>query len=241
MEQGSPERAMEGRYELSVSEVIGEAWRQTEGVKGVFVGAFAVYMLVGIILYRIIGIFFNLPDYDTLILGPDFILLQIGADLLGMPVEVPMLAALLMMGVRRVNGIAPEIGDLFRYYVLVWPLFGLAALVYLLVTAGLFLLVLPGLYLSVAYIFVFPLMIDRGMGIWEAMEASRRAVTHRWFTVFGILLAMALLTALSAVPLGIGLIWTLPMCYLAYGVMYTRVFGFAAGSEQERFPVEEDQ
>jgi len=241
MEQGSTEQALEGRYELSISEVLGEAWQQTEGVKGVFLGAFAIYMVIGIILYQIIGIFFNLPDYDTMIAGPDLVAVQIGADLLAMPIEAPLLAALLMMGIHRVNGIALEVGDLFRYYVLVWPLAALAALVYLLVTAGLFLLVLPGIYLSVAYIFVFPLMIDKGMGIWEAMETSRRAVTHRWFTLFGTLLAMALLTALSAVPLGIGLVWTLPMCYLAYGIMYTRIFGFADGPEQERFLVEEDQ
>ena len=100
----------------------------------------------------------------------------------------------------------------------------------LLIFVGYVLLVIPGLYLSVAYLFVLPLLVQRELGMLDALEVSRKAITHRWFTVLGILLALALINVIGAIPLGIGLIWTIPWTMLAMGVMYQRIF--VGGSRQ---------
>lgn len=44
--------------------------------------------------------------------------------------------------------------------------------------------VLPWVYLTVAWLFAIPLVADRGMEFWSAMELSRKAVTRVWFKVF---------------------------------------------------------
>ena len=70
-----------------------------------------------------------------------------------------------------------------------------------------------------------PLITDKGMGVWEAMETSRKAIHKCWFRVFGIYLLMILIYLVSMIPLGIGLIWTMPMIIMVGGILYRRLFG----------------
>jgi hypothetical protein len=53
-------------------------------------------------------------------------------------------------------------------------------------------LILPAVYLTIAWAFAVPLVADRTMFFWTAMEVSRKVVTKVWFEVF-ILLFVALL------------------------------------------------
>ncbi|HEX8955822.1 MAG TPA: DUF975 family protein, partial [Burkholderiaceae bacterium] len=86
---------------------------------------------------------------------------------------------------------------------------------------------LPGIYLAVAYSASSILIVDKKLGIWEALETSRKALTQCWFRVFFLALTYLLIMILSALPLGIGLIWTLPMGVVLKGIVYREVFGFA--------------
>lgn len=45
------------------------------------------------------------------------------------------------------------------------------------------LLLLPAIYLSVAYQFSYALVIDRGFNFWAALEISRRTITAQWWRV----------------------------------------------------------
>ena len=225
-EKGSVEKALEGDYNLSIGETLSTAWEATDGVKFTFVAAIFVYAFILVIVTFVFGMLLNIGAYQNEGMQVQSLLAQVGIDLLKMPIEIPMLVALMMMGIKRINREEIEIPQLFDYFIFVWPLVFASILIYVFVAVGFMLLILPGIYLSVAYIFVYPLMVDKKMGIWEAMETSRKAVTKKWFTVFGVMLSMALITILSALPLGIGLIWTLPMGYLVYGILYSTVFGY---------------
>jgi len=92
---------------------------------------------------------------------------------------------------------------------------------------GIFLLIIPGMYLAIAYCMTMFLIADRNLGAWQAMETSRQAVTKRWFKFFGLLLLVGLLVGASALPLGIPLIWTIPWAINVLGVVYRRTFGVA--------------
>jgi len=93
-----------------------------------------------------------------------------------------------------------------------------------LILLGLLLFILPGIYLSIAYFFSYALVVDKGLGVWEAMELSRKTVTEQWFKFFGLALLSILLIIISAIPLGIGLIWSIPTIYIAYGLLYHHLF-----------------
>jgi hypothetical protein len=69
--------------------------------------------------------------------------------------------------------------------------------------------VLPGLYLMVAWVFSLPLVIDKRLEFWSAMELSRKTVTRVWFEMFGLLfiafLPVILATMLSNIKLSLAL------------------------------------
>jgi uncharacterized membrane protein len=77
----------------------------------------------------------------------------------------------------------------------------------------------------VAYILAIPLVVERKLSPWQALETSRKAITQHWFKVFGLFLVLGVIVLVSAIPLGIGLVWTLPMAIIAIGVLYRTIFG----------------
>lgn len=46
--------------------------------------------------------------------------------------------------------------------------------------------VVPGIYLHVAWLLSLPLVADRGLGFWDALETSRRVATQQWFKMFAL-------------------------------------------------------
>ena len=80
--------------------------------------------------------------------------------------------------------------------------------------------ILLAIYLSVSYLFATQLIIDRKMNPWCAMQTSRAAVNKRWFCVFGTLIWLWIVLAVSAVALLIGLIWTMPYAFNVIAILY---------------------
>jgi len=92
----------------------------------------------------------------------------------------------------------------------------------LIVTCGLGFLVM--LYFSISWIFTFPLVIDKGLGPWTAMEVSRRVATKYWFRVFFLVLLGGILSSLGLIALLIGVIFTLPLAFGAIICAYEDLF-----------------
>ncbi len=225
-DQGSLHKAVKGEYFFSIGEILSEAWQKVDGAKLKIVGAMLIYIVLASLATGIISLFLDAqPYYDV---GETFkgVLVDMMIGWLAAPITVPLSLGLLLLGYSRANDEALKIDSIFNYYVLVWPLVFASILITIITYIGLALLILPGIYLSVAYSFTLPLMVDKGLGIWGAMEVSRQAVTKHWFTIFGVNITLVLLTVLSAIPLGIGLIWTIPLVMIAQGVMYRRIFGW---------------
>lgn len=101
----------------------------------------------------------------------------------------------------------------------------LASVVYsLLTTLGLIFCIVPGIYLIVSYVFLFPLMLDRKMEFWEAMELSRKMVAKHWFTIGFIMLATAAVGVMGAVACGVGVIFTMPVAMATLMYAYEDIF-----------------
>jgi hypothetical protein len=64
-------------------------------------------------------------------------------------------------------------------------------------------LIIPGIYLLVAWIFSLPLVADKQLEFWSAMELSRKIVTRVWFEIFGLLMLTSLPMLATLVLLGI--------------------------------------
>jgi hypothetical protein len=76
---------------------------------------------------------------------------------------------------------------------------------------GIFVCVLPIIYLGIGWAFTFALVIDQGLSPWTAMEVSRRVVTKQWFRVFFTVLLGGILAMLGLIGLFIGVFFTLPL------------------------------
>lgn len=225
-DQGSLERAVNGDYSFTISEVLSEAWEKVSGVKLKIIAAFFIYLVIASLLTGFISLFLDAqPYYDAELFMKGFAIDTL-VGWIASPVTIPLSLGLLLLGYARANDEELHIDSIFNYYILVWPLFFASILITILTYIGFALLIIPGIYLSIAYSFTLPLMVDKKLDIWGAMEVSRRAVTKEWFTIFGVNVSLVLLTVLSAIPLGIGLIWTLPLLMIAQGVMYRKIFGW---------------
>ena len=59
-------------------------------------------------------------------------------------------------------------------------------LINLLTTLAACALALPGLYLKIAWVFALPLVIDKRLEFWSAMELSRKVATNVWVKLFAL-------------------------------------------------------
>ena len=122
---------------------------------------------------------------------------------------------------KQIRGEPAEFGDIFCGFQLAFVPLLLATLVtQLFITAGLLLLILPGIYLAVAYNFAFLLIVDKKLEFWAAMEVSRRVITAQWWRMFGLILLGSIIAMLGLVGLGIGVFVTLPIYYGALVYAY---------------------
>jgi uncharacterized membrane protein len=127
----------------------------------------------------------------------------------------------------------PAFRDFFSGFQFFWPLFLLSLVVSVFIGIGMILLIIPGVYLAVAYLFASYLVVDRRLDFWPAMELSRRTVNPRWFGYFVFTLLLALLNLAGAALLGLGLLVTIPWSFCAMTAAYADLFGVQSDYTQE--------
>ena len=208
-------------YDFNIIEVIKEGFRRIEGVKGTFLAAFALYIFVAIILQILLGFIFPSPPAPA---EPNYLNQQI-VTILSYPVLMPLMLGMIMLAINHSRGEQIEYRSIFNYYHLTGTLSFAAIFIYIMTVIGFVLLILPGIYLSIAYVFTLPLIADKNMTVWEAMEFSRKSVTKHWFKVFGLLFLLSLMMAVGTLALGIGLIWAVPLMFVTlYSLLYPLIF-----------------
>ena len=217
------ESAIAGDYDFAVGKVITEAWQKVSGLKGPFWAAAiivsVVIFLAGLALSAIAN-FLGLLDSSGIGL-----LIPLLGQLAVMALIYPFMAGIVMLGVRRSIDLPISYNEIFAYFAYVAPLVVAAILMAILTILGFMLLVIPGIYLAVAYMFTVPLIVEKNLSAWEAMETSRKAITRHWFKFALVLITMVVILFISIIPMGIGLIWTYPMMIAVMGILYRNTFG----------------
>jgi hypothetical protein len=216
-------------YEVDIGDCLSRGWALFKANFGVCVGATFLVMLcnqaAGFI--PIIGIFLSLA------------------------VQGPLMGGLYNFFLKLIRGESPGIGEAFSGFskgfgrlcgsfllmcVLVYLWF-VPAVVYAVVLNGnsaqfgpiFWILVLLGLvggvYLGVGFIFGLPLAADLELGPWDSLRVSRRVVSKRWFSMFGLVFVAGLLSALGILGCIIGIIFTMPFFYAVTLQAYEDIFG----------------
>lgn len=98
-----------------------------------------------------------------------------------------------------------------------------------LVSIGFALFVVPGVVLSVWWLYGIFFLVDRGQGFWEALRASREAVGRSGFlNHLGVLVIVVLLNALGSALSGLGTLLTSPFTFVLLTLGYLQVSGVRA-------------
>jgi len=98
----------------------------------------------------------------------------------------------------------------------------------LLTWLGFLCLILPGIYLMIAWMFTLPLVMDKRLDFWSAMELSRKVVTKHWFKFLGFGIVMGLLLCAGLLALVVGVFVMMPLVLAATMYAYEDVFGGTA-------------
>ncbi len=122
----------------------------------------------------------------------------------------------------------------FRYFL---PLLVFSIVSTVFIAIGTFLLVVPGIYLTVAYLFSPCLIVDRNLDFWPAMEISRKKVNKHWFGLFGFSIVIVAINLLGCIPLFLGLFITVPLSINIITAAYRDIFSEGETQEENIQPV----
>ena len=98
---------------------------------------------------------------------------------------------------------------------------------------GIILLLIPGIYLGVSYMFSLLFVIFGGFDFWESMEFSRKLVTANWWRFFAFILVLFLLNVAGLIFFIVGVFVTLPVTYLSVYALFEQLTESAATGSSE--------
>jgi len=122
----------------------------------------------------------------------------------------------------------PDFFQGFQYYI---PLVLINVVGQVLIALGIFLLILPGIFLMVSYMFSFLIALFAGTDFWQSLELSRKIIYLQIKKFFILFLLLLLLNALGALTI-VGLLATVPF------TMYVVYAAFEAVTENAVIEVE---
>ena len=213
---GSIEATLNGQAQLEVGDTISEAWRRTKGIKTIVLGAGIAWFAI---IFGIMVVFAGTGIVDPQSTVSSTIL-QIVLTAIGYPI----IAGIIMVGVRQSVDAPVEFGQVFGYMNRIVPLAILGIVVSILTTIGYLLLVLPGIYLSIALMLAIPLCVDKDMGLVESLTTSIKLVNKEFLNVFLLVLAIVVISIASFITI-IGWIWGIPLTMMIYAIIYRQLAG----------------
>ena len=86
-------------------------------------------------------------------------------------------------------------------------------------------LIIPCIYLLVAWSFAIPFIIFANMEFWDSMEYSRKLITKKWWNIFGLMILIILINIVGALAFFVGLLFTAPITYCALYAAFEDIVG----------------
>lgn len=194
-------------YSVNRREYISKGWELFKDNAGGFIGFSALTLFINLALQFVpmLGFFVRMAIY------------------------APLIGGFYIVAFKMIKNQKVEFADFFKGFSYFLPLLLAGLLTGFFTIVGLVLLVIPGIYLAVSYIFTFLLIVDREIDFWQAMEISRKFVAKNWFSTFLFLLILFLINIGGALLFGVGLLVTIPFTLCAVAVAYDDLLGIETG------------
>ena len=98
-------------------------------------------------------------------------------------------------------------------------------------------LILPGINLLVAWIFTFPLIVDKRLDFWPAMKLSRKIISKHWWKFFGFLIVLVLINLAGFLVFFVGIFITFPVTFAALTYAYEDITGAVKSPSATSSPI----
>ncbi len=205
-------------YKLNISSCLRRGWALVWGDFWPIVGVTGLIMVLWAVANSS-GAFFSSGEGKTIA----------GGSLLGLLLSGPLMGGLYLFFLKRIRGETSTVDTAFSGFSNRFLHLFLGAFVpFVLILLGLICVILPGMYLMVAWTFSLPLVIDKGLDFWSAMELSRKVVSRHWWKFFGFVIVLMLLKLAGIVMLIVGLFIGAPIAMASLMYAYEDLFGTAA-------------
>jgi tRNA A-37 threonylcarbamoyl transferase component Bud32 len=146
--------------------------------------------------------------------------------MIGVVVSGPLLGGLCLYFLKKIRGERAGIGTAFSGFSRAFlPLFLASFVMTVFTVAGFFCLLLPGIYLAVAWAFTLVLVVDKRLGFWPAMRLSRKTISKHWWKFFGFIIVLSLIKMAGMLVLVVGFLITAPVALAALMYAYEDIFG----------------
>ena len=151
------------------------------------------------------------------------------SSLLGILLSGPLMCGLYLFFLKKIRGEPARVETAFAGFSSCFVQLLLATVVsHLLLALGFICLILPFIYLVVAWLFTLPLVIDKRIEFWPAMRLSRKAVARHWWKFLGFGIVLVLFNLAGVLLLFVGVFLTFPISLAALMYAYEDVFATAA-------------
>ncbi len=140
--------------------------------------------------------------------------------------------AMIFLSIAR--GDRVELGQLFaggRYFL---RIIGASMIAGFALMLGLLLLIVPGIFLFLVFWPFYWLIVDRDAGVFDSFRLAQEISKGNKATVFVLAFVAIALTILSALPCGLGLLFTIPFFGLMWPVIYLAMSGQATADQRLR-------
>jgi len=143
-------------------------------------------------------------------------------DLVGFLLSAWMTCGYMTMMLSFQAGKKMEFGELFKQVKHYWEVLAATFLLGLIICLGFILFIVPGIYLALRFQFTIQLILDKGLGISEAMKESTRLTNGIKMSLLTFNLALIGVVVLGAICLGVGVFVAIPVVWLAEIFVYRK-------------------
>jgi hypothetical protein len=136
----------------------------------------------------------------------------------------PLIIGLVRFNAKAVAGQKGSFDDLFSGFAEFGTSWLMFIVMIVLLSVGFVLCYLPGIYLSIAWMFAWNLLADKRGNFWECLEMSRQAVTAHWGWAFLLTIVAQIIANAGLIACFVGVLATMPLYGLMLAVAYRRLF-----------------
>ena len=153
-------------------------------------------------------------------------------------ISPPLTAGFFLVANRISRGVEVEFSSFFDGFSF-WGILIVTSLISGILTfLGVIALIIPGIYLAVAFMFGIPFALFSGMDFWNSLELSRKLITRNWWKFFGFVIVLIVVNILGLLFFLVGILITIPVSYYAIYAIFEELTREALAEE---LPIHESE